>query len=477
MTMYFWLINAVLAALIFIPNNKLYLLCFLVPGIYLLFFHKQKLYSVLYTILLLTLPFDRGIRGWFFDVVSPGPESWMPGYSFYFGMSVKIIIFILLMILLIISPDKHPGESTRWTPPDYMLLTFVCFSAVSVYFSQDLMLALVGFIRLMFSVGLYFINSYFMKAKKDSGFILSLCLCWLFWFGLVGVWQAILKHPVGLFLEETDLTRPSGFYTSDGDLLYRVSGLTGHPTFFGSLLSLLLPVGVSVWLNEVEKKRTHGLFYIYVIFSVILGSVALVATFSRSAWISMLFCMFLFFLKTVKTRARFLKSKFIRSSLVMILVIMMLFGSSLITRTYTLSDLSHLGNATGRINLARHALDIIRDFPLFGSGINQFTRQLITHSLTIDERAFFYPVHNTFLLFFSELGIPAGLVFLLFVVVVLLKTLSLSFRKNWIMWGFWIGMITFVINAQFHTLFNLDPTLDLFMLFSSLLITQQKSWG
>jgi hypothetical protein len=38
------------------------------------------------------------------------------------------------------------------------------------------------------------------------------------------------------------------------------------------------------------------------------------------------------------------------------------------------------------------------------------------------------------------------------------------FKSKPITFGIWIGLLTFIISSQFHPLFNLDPTFDMFML-------------
>jgi O-antigen ligase len=468
----FLLTNALILFLILISGNKLFLLGFVGAGIFLLLFSKQKYISVIFSLLLFSLPFERGIRGWFLQVVSPGPESWMPGYSFYFGLSVKIVLFILFMLLLVFH-RKTNLMSSKWHLHDVFLIIFLGLAILSTYFSSDLLISGVGLISLVAAVGLYFISTIIIHDADIKIEIPQLGMIWLFWFGIIGTAQFILRHPVGLFLEETTLTRPNGFYTTDGDLLYRVSGLTGHPTFFGSLLSLLIPISIGILIEQFQKNQNRGLYFFYVIAAIIFGVISLFATYSRSAWISAVFVIGLLGYKLLVIKNSRLKHTVTIGLFSVICIIILLFGGSVFARLFTLADMANLGNATGRINLIKHAIQITSDFPVFGSGLNQFTRQLITHNLTIDERVFFYPVHNTFLLFFSELGIPAGVCFVLFVLAILITSIKTTFNSSWVGWGVWIGAFTFIINAQFQTLFNLDPTFDIFMLLCAYLASQK----
>jgi len=138
------------------------------------------------------------------------------------------------------------------------------------------------------------------------------------------------------------------------------------------------------------------------------------------------------------------------------------YGSLILFRAHSLKYMWTLGSGRGRLPLMKHSLVMIKNNPILGAGFNHFTSEMIDQGVEDKHRAFIYPVHNTFLLFFSELGIPAGVLFIIF----LMTTLFYSRRKinkDWIDYGIWIGVITFIINAQFHTLFSQDPTFDLLM--------------
>jgi O-antigen ligase len=120
--------------------------------------------------------------------------------------------------------------------------------------------------------------------------------------------------------------------------------------------------------------------------------------------------------------------------------------------------------------LIAQAMEMIKDFPLFGVGLNHFTISMALHELTPEARGFLYPVHNTVLLFISELGIPAGLLFIIFVVQVFQNSWRIS-QKTWTKFGIWAGASTFLINSQFHTLFNQDPSFDMFIVMLAYLTT------
>ena len=146
----------------------------------------------------------------------------------------------------------------------------------------------------------------------------------------------------------------------------------------------------------------------------------------------------------------------------MIIVLLVPVGGGLYDRLSTVSTVWSQGTGVGRIHLMQQALFQLSKFPLFGVGLNRFTEIMSAQDLPIEIRNFLFPVHNTFLLFFSETGIPGGLLFAMFAFAMLGATLARA-KKSLISYGVWLGAATFVVNAQFHTLFHQDPSLDFFM--------------
>lgn len=480
MTTYLWFINLVFLVLVFITNNKQLILVFLGVFLSFLIISRWKLVSSLYLVFLLSLPYERGLRGWFISVVSQGPESWKPGYEFYFGLSIKIIIFITIVLLLFFSKKELRMSFVSWNITTITITLFFYLSAINCFQSDDFVVSIFGFIKLSLCIGTYIVGSYFFQKKFYRDYFLVFLVSLLFWFGLIGSWQYFLGHPIGLFLEETTLTKTNGFYTSDGDLLYRVSGLTGHPTFFGSLLSLLIPIGLGALFDMVKNTTKTSItkkmvYFLYIFIAICFGTIALIATFSRSAWFCLIFSFLLFFIKFRHKFISLVSYKSLAIVSVVVLISAFTFGNRIFSRIDSVSSILTIGNARGRINLVRQSLLIIKDSPLRGSGLNLFTRQMLQHSLNIEERTFFTPVHNTFLLFISELGIPTGLLFIFFSVICLYKSFKSLYRSGWVAWGVWVGAFTFIINAQFHTLFNLDPSLNIFMAMMAFLSTYKSS--
>lgn len=443
---------------IFLPNNKIYLAVFAIYGLFLFFFNKFSLIESVFAVLLLSLPFERGIRGWFIDVVFPERQPWIPGYSFYFGITPKLILICLFFAVSIFYVAKRQKQNSKNL--SMFLITFLLFSLISSFSVSNLDLAFPGLVRIFEFTGIFIAGRCMFTSDRIRGLFPHILTGILLVYGFVGSLQTVLGRPIGLFLEDTGVTGSLGYITTDSIPLYRAMAFTGHPTYFGSLLSLLLPLSLGIFLINLKERRLNNYAFILNTIALIVGLISLIGTFSRSAWIAVTIALTIFLWK--KKIFSSVTSWMIAPAIIFLGAVTSYIVPTILYRVGSLSDILYQGNGRGRLNLISQALDMIKGSPLFGVGLNHFTMIMAQKDLSLEARTFLYPVHNTFLLFFAELGIPAGILFTLFVFLGLKQTWRIS-QNSWLNFGIWIGAATFVLNSQFHTLFNLDPSLDIFI--------------
>jgi len=379
--------------------------------------------------------------------------------SFYFGFSLKLI-FAVTVFLLIISKSK---KLAKQVPVQFWFVSALfALSVISTLRAQDFNLAFLGFVRIASSVIIYISGTILFRDKKIRKYFRELTLAFLLFLGFIGTRQFITQQPIGLFLEDSLALRPFGYITPEGDFLNRVSGLTGHPTFFGSFLSLLFPIGIASSFVYIEKKQFKNVYFVVSVIASLLGLVSIFGTFSRSAWIALLVTTLFFVWRIYKVKKREVL-KFITPMILPIVAMFVLFSPLFLSRIASFRYIWTLGSGRVRLDLIDQAWLMIKAFPLFGVGLNHFTRVMNLQNLPPELKGFMFPVHNTFLLFFAELGTLAGILFIVFV----FWNLYQSFRKSlksWVRFGIWVGAFTFLINAQFHTLFSQDPSFDLFII-------------
>lgn len=443
-------------------------------SIYLLFDFSLK--EILFFVLLFVFSFEKGIRGWDLEVVAQGRNWWMYGYNVYYGLSLRTLITVTLFLISL--PDiflLFKNKINLKTNITFLfLIGFVFFSFVSTLFSSDYFLSFFGFLRILQALLLFFsVLVLFEKEKFKDYFFIGIVLILIF-NSFVSFRQFINSGPLGLFLEDGIGYRNNGFFTTDGsESLYRTSGLIGHPTFFASYISMLISVCLG-YLIYLFKKNKKMYLKILVSISLIIGSFAVYSSFVRSSWFT-LFFMVILFISLVTFQNKALLKKINKNLylflLILILLFVGLFGQTFFMRILSSTEFLSDGSGVVRISLIQEAIKMTKLHPIFGVGLNLNPRMMNEQSLLPpDLRGFMFPVHNTFILFLAEIGIPGTISFILMIVSVIVNNLK-KLRSDFRYLGVGLGVIAFVLNAQVHTLFNQDPSFDFLFILLGLLVT------
>lgn len=464
---FFWWTLVCTVALFFVYNEKSYGITPVIYGVGLFVGLRLSVIDTLFAMLLFVLPFQRGIRGWTIPVVPHGTQMWEPGYSFYFGFSLKLIFFAALFCIYLCKPINEK-LSTVQQKFSYGMIAFAALALIGSFSTITTTVTALGAIQFLFPIGVFLLSQPLLRSPEQKNRFILLVVVQLLFLGIIGTWQLASHHALGLFLEDNAFIDPVGFITTEGAPAYRVSGLTGHPTFFGSYLVLLLAPTLGYLIEKWKARISLSTETLPALLAWIFGIIALIGTLTRSAWGGCVMIAAIYYWRIHKTTrvARGLRILFLTTASGIVLFL----GIMVATRLATLRDIPLIDPMVGRLGLIREAGIMIERFPLFGVGINQFTAVMAHGPLTVQLRAFLYPVHNTFLLFFAELGVPAGLLFGIVVTGILITSWKYV-RAHFIALGVWLGVLTFVMNAQFQPLFSQDPTLDMAMIFLAYLST------
>jgi len=197
------------------------------------------------------------------------------------------------------------------------------------------------------------------------------------------------EQPYSISTPQVTRERFLGFYKIPAYGLFR------HPNIFGGFLAVVL-----VW---VLSRIKDGKLYVV---SFILGFIGLVLTLSLSSWIVFLL------------GALSLYYKKILISLPWLVICVFVFSLFLL-------DFSGLQNRSlgRRARFLDAAFGIIKERPLFGVGYNNVTVVMENYLKYVNEVRFLQPVHNIFVLVFSESGVFAFLFFVSLFYFSLIKSL------------------------------------------------------
>lgn len=185
--------------------------------------------------------------------------------------------------------------------------------------------------------------------------------------------------------------------------VFRVSAFMYHPNLFGMYLATLLPLIIGVFLVKTNKVLKSCLFV-----SAFLGMAALIATLSRSSWLSfavaftMLMCLMIFH---PGLRQRSLLAVVIISLAMCIACAP--FAGNIISRITT----SRSDAMLGREEYKRDARKMIKVKPWLGWGLNSYVYAMPPFSrygareVTRWYGDWLPPVHNIYYLWWAETGI------------------------------------------------------------------------
>lgn len=353
------------------------------------------------------------------------------------------------------SSNKKIDKQNLTTLTDVILffipLIFVIFSFFSILWSQNQSIAVFRSIKLFELYILYFYIAFKIVPRGTKNFftpsslfsnvphgtfenftkwnnIFFIIITISIFQSIIGIFQFITQKSIGLFWLGESHISPNipgvAKILFDGHILIRSYGIFPHPNIFGGFLLL------SIVLSIIYKKSIHKPLLSNTIkfnrFSIILGKInldfiifiqllALMLTFSKSAIVGLLIALFYIYIPNILGRNKMFHVEqkrvprgtysynvaYSHKFRVIILVIFIL-----ITMVYILwSNFNLLLSKSlyERIFYLNVSRGTILSNPILGTGIGQFVINMPKYENNL-ELWQFQPVHNVFLLIWSELG-------------------------------------------------------------------------
>lgn len=270
----------------------------------------------------------------------------------------------------------------------YLFISSLFFSV-----SEQASLLFVTKVAIFSSLGVASAVSFSRKTTLNSGILILKIAIILE--SLILLAQFILQRSIGLGIlgeRAFDTTTPSIAHADlFGSQLLRPYGTFPHP----NVAAAFLVFGLILFLGSKREQ-------IKLVFPTVLGFVALVSTFSKSALAALTVSLGIIFAR---------KKEF------MVLTLVLLAAGILLLKNTPDSSLPTISE---RILLIQKSLDISLTNPLFGVGSNNFILELSYANLfSVSQIRLLQPVHNIFFLILAENGIIGLLLFtaLLFVVL------------------------------------------------------------
>jgi O-antigen ligase len=324
-----------------------------------------------------------------------------------FPISLFDLIFLFLLnqwlIQLIILKKRLRFYPSISLP----MLLFIFFSGLSVLKADDklLSLSMLALTVKGYLVFLYFSNN-IRKKEEIIWVVVALSTCMVIQ-SIVGFMQYMTGGTLGLgqLFGEFDSSFKEGWAGSKG--ISRVGGLIGTPNGLAMYLNSFIPVLLCFLFTDQGRR-----FRTVIGLVMLMGMLAQLLTFSRGGWVA--FCIGMLITLCGLFWIRFggsIKALVIGGTS-FVVVLVLVFSLSGSVRNRLIED--DYGSAYSRIPMMMVAVNIIKDKPVTGVGLNNYTVEM--HQYDFSRRnisyTFPFPVHNAYLIIAAESGIFALLSFI-----------------------------------------------------------------
>jgi len=387
-------------------------------------------------------------------------------------ISLRFVIFLFFVLSLLIS--KNPSvETKKYFHKNFLapflsmfaVVILVCFGQIfgsykiryGFYFFQSLEFFLV------FASVLFFLT----KNRKDSvvlrkikNIFFSFVVFSSILEGSLSLIQFVSKNPTRLNIERVFEVSYVLAPETGG---FRSPGTFGHPNYLGVISGMFLPYLILLLSFKKIKKSTDLILRI----SILLAFLGLFLSFSRWAWISFFIGLLLIFWARSKSYIKIL-SEFVRKSILRILIcaFIIILGFTIAERFTKFSTLE------GRVEVFKIAIYQMQEHPFWGVGPGNSTIALGPFRQNLE--GYIYSLkgaHSTFLLIGAELGIPALIGYLIFIISLAVTTFKNrdTVKKSFLL-SFVIVILVFLIASLAYPLYVWDPSIELFFISSALYV-------
>lgn len=231
---------------------------------------------------------------------------------------------------------------------------------------------------------------------------------------------------------------------------------------FAAWLIIIIPLFVGIIAsNIISNAKLKSLLAV----TIIVQSLFLLRTYSRGAWIGFVISIILMFYYLIKNSSSKIKLLYLSAAICLLAVYLFLprsiifnvkdairvkfkFEQTINERMKTIPQ-TVTGSNFERIKWWKEALRIVKDYPLFGCGLNTYS--IVARNYKSFEGGGVYP-HNSFLQKGAETGL-LGLFIFLWVLFIFFKIglRYLSQNKDFLVLGLLSGILAFLIHALFDT--------------------------
>ena len=253
----------------------------------------------------------------------------------------------------------------------------------------------------------------------------------------------------------------------------RLTASFQNPNSFGEWLIMVIFITLGLLLTMQPGKfilKRLGLSILAFILMLLIG-----LTYSRGAWIGFLAGLIIIVAYKISRSSKRARTLLALLIIMFVIGIFFLLPSAIKERIVSVGTIE--GSGLVRLKLWQGALGIIKDFPLFGAGLNTYASVSLRYSIP-GEEGYSY-AHNSYLQMAAETGL-AGLACFLWILV---KFFRLEFRalllRDSPLWGYSLGLLAgisaFLVHGFFESNLYSFQLATLFWFMLGLAISTQRT--
>ncbi len=406
--------------------------------------HKSTINKILYLVLFF-LPWQS--RYIFSEVLILGD------ITEYGKLSVYAVEVLLLIVILLRGRPRPIWGSEHVSKSIYILLGAVFFSLT---FSNEYNVSLNHVMHLIFAAGLFLTLCDERTDVKNSviAFVAGLCVPAVL--GIIQVFTGLSPSSTLLGMSFLDAsTAGVSVVEQQGARLLRAYGSFSHPNIFGGYLTVVLIC--LAWLVRFVSKKV---LYITTV-PVVLFSSVLILTFSRSAWLGLVISFLWLILLMVYRKKIPSKNAYVIIFLgcIALLSTLFFFHSSVLARFQP--DLyTEAISINERVGQYSEFGDVFFINPFFGVGPGNYVFSLsdLMPGLSVWS---YQPIHNSFLLIMTEIGV-IGVAALLYFMIRVDQVNSKYSKTAGGMFAITLALALFVIALFDHYVWSMWSGLSLY---------------
>lgn len=338
-----------------------------------------------------------------------------------------IVLYTCGLVLLVMLFIKR--KEIKYDKKDILILVFLLLAEVSLIFSINKKISLFGetgrhegFLMIMTYVLVYYFTKYYFREYKH------------FYKILFGIVTAIGILSILQFYDLVPFQKALGLQYKK----YWTAGTLGNPNFLGSYITIFLPIFMSLFILKGKKR--------YLIFAGIVFW-AMLCSLTRSAWVAFGVYSFIGIIYVIYKREKHL----IKNAIILLLTFIMIFGvgdilsnGRIIGRNKVMiNELKNAANegvtesmGSGRIEIWKVTLNVIKNHPLVGCGVDSLKEAIAIEQFDyfidrmVRTNTYVDKAHNEYLQIAATMGIPALVIYLLFIFFIIKDNMKNIFKDK-----------------------------------------------